>query len=215
MSHGVYKKIQLVSAEISKEGIAKKREGQVGAGKIKFRGIDDVYNALSSIISSVGLVVVPTVLSCERSVINRDGGKFSQHVHLEMQFKLFDPDDGSSVEGSSMGESIDTSDKACGKAHSYAYKNFMFQLLCIPLEGQDNDVENHNHNFKPASITREQANELNDLIEEVNADLTALKAFYKIESIESMPKELYGRVRAALEKKKANPELEKLKKTME
>lgn len=43
-----------------------------------------------------------------------------------------------------MGEGLDKGDKASGKLMSYAYKNLMFQLFCIPVEGQpDPDTDGY------------------------------------------------------------------------
>jgi len=142
---GVFKKISQVTAALRVEGIGKDRKVSAGAGgSYAFRGIDDVYCHLSRALVSAGLVIIPKVISNDLSIIERDGGKVSRHVVLHVEFTLIDTDDGSEFTGSGYGEALDTSDKAFGKAASYAYKSFCFQAFCIPTEG-DNDTENSNH----------------------------------------------------------------------
>lgn len=59
---GVYKKIHRVISELRKEGISKSNEAKGFGMGYKFRGIDDVYNALSGVISEVGLIIIPKVV---------------------------------------------------------------------------------------------------------------------------------------------------------
>ena len=61
----VYQAIGAVSAAMSHSGIAKGRSNQQQG--YKFRGIDDVYNALAPIISKHGLVILPRVMRREVS----------------------------------------------------------------------------------------------------------------------------------------------------
>src|SRR5690348_3463588 len=71
----VYAAIEAVMAEVGKDGIAKDRynDGQ----KYKFRGIDDVYNALAPILARHHLIIVPRVLSREKTerVSIKDDGR--------------------------------------------------------------------------------------------------------------------------------------------
>jgi hypothetical protein len=59
-----------------------------------------------------------------------------------MRFTLYAAD-GSSVDTEAIGEAMDSGDKGMNKAMSYAYKYAMLQLLCIPTEAIDGDVETH------------------------------------------------------------------------
>jgi hypothetical protein len=54
----VYQAIAEVQGELAKTGIAKNRKNQQGSGYM-FRGIDDVYAALSPLLSAHKLVVIP------------------------------------------------------------------------------------------------------------------------------------------------------------
>lgn len=53
----VYKAINAVQAALSKIGIAKDKQAQ----GYKFRGIDDVYNAISPLLAEHGLCILPRI----------------------------------------------------------------------------------------------------------------------------------------------------------
>jgi hypothetical protein len=61
-----------------------------------------------------------------------------------MEFALVSGEDGSSHVISTIGEAMDSGDKATNKAMSAAYKYALMQAFCIPTEG-DNDSENQTH----------------------------------------------------------------------
>ena len=59
----VYQAIAAVMSDLAKEGISKDRKNaQQG---YNFRGIDDMYNALSGPLSRNGLVIIPRVTSIQ------------------------------------------------------------------------------------------------------------------------------------------------------
>lgn len=137
----VYAKIAAVQGELAKVGIAKNRRNQQGSG-YNFRGIDDVYSALSPLLASHGLVIVPRVTN--REVIERasksGGALFYVTVHAEFDF--ISADDGSIHTAATFGEAMDSADKATNKAMSAAYKYAAFMTFAIPTEG-DNDADAH------------------------------------------------------------------------
>lgn len=137
----VYAKIAAVQGELAKVGIAKNRRNQQGSG-YNFRGIDDVYSALSPLLASHGLVIVPRVTT--REVIERTskngGALFYVTVHAEFDF--ISADDGSIHTAATFGEAMDSGDKATNKAMSAAYKYAAFMTFAIPTEG-DNDADAH------------------------------------------------------------------------
>jgi hypothetical protein len=138
----VYQCIAAVSAEIATTGIAKNRQNT--EQKYKFRGIDDVYNALAPILSKHGLVIIPRILNrvvAERTT--KSGGAIF-NVTVEAEFDFVSIADGSTVTARTFGEAMDTGDKATNKAMSAAYKYVTFQAFCIPTEG-DNDADQTTH----------------------------------------------------------------------
>lgn len=139
----VYKAINAVQAALSKTGIAKDRTNSQGSG-YKFRGIDDVYNAVAPLLAEHGLCILPRVLSrtCEERVSKNGGALF--YVTVESEFDFVCAEDGSTHTVKTFGEAMDSGDKATNKAMSAAYKYAAFQAFSIPTEG-DNDADSHTH----------------------------------------------------------------------
>lgn len=135
----VYQAIAEVQGELAKVGIAKNRKNTQGAG-YNFRGIDDVYAALSPLLSAHKLVVIPRVI--QREVIERQskngGALFYVTVHAEFDF--VSALDGTVHTAATFGEAMDSSDKATNKAMSAAYKYAAFMTFAIPTDG-DNDAD--------------------------------------------------------------------------
>lgn len=138
----VYAAIAAVTADMAKEGIAKgRRNTQQG---YQFRGIDDVYNALSPVLAKHRLCILPRVT--ERKVQERETqrGGVLFYVTVRVEFDFVSADDGSVHTVSTYGEAMDSADKATNKAMSAAYKYAAFQTFCIPTEG-DNDADATTH----------------------------------------------------------------------
>ena len=134
----VYECIAEVSAELAQAGISKTRQNaQQG---YKFRGIDDVYNALAPIIAKHKLVIIPRILA--RSLMERTtkNGAALFYVTVEAEFDFVSAIDASKVTARTFGEAMDSADKATNKAMSAAYKYAAFQTFCIPTEGE-NDAD--------------------------------------------------------------------------
>jgi hypothetical protein len=138
----VYECIAAVSAELAQTGIAKDRKNDQQG--YTFRGIDDVYNALASVIAKHHLVILPRILS--RSVVERttQKGGVLFYVTVEAEFDFVSAKDGSKHVVRTYGEAMDSGDKATNKAMSAAYKYAAMQTFCIPTEG-DHDSENQTH----------------------------------------------------------------------
>jgi glutamine synthetase len=147
----VYQAINAVQTELCKIGIAKDSRNTQGQG-YNFRGIDAVYNVLSSIMAQNGLVIVPRMLArtCEERVSKSGGALF--YVTVEAEFDLISAEDGSKHTARTFGEAMDSGDKATNKAMSAAYKYMAFQTFAIPTSG-DNDADSSTHEVarkKPA-----------------------------------------------------------------
>jgi len=142
----VYQCINKVQAALSKDGIAKDQKNT--QQNWKFRGIDDVYNALAPVLAEHGLCILPKVLS--RSVVERTtkSGGVMFYVTLEVEYILVCAEDGSAHSIVTIGEAMDSGDKATNKALSAAYKYACLQTFCIPIEG-DSDADATTHEVKP------------------------------------------------------------------
>jgi hypothetical protein len=143
----VYSAIAEVMGKLAKVGIGKNnKNAQQG---YKFRGIDDVYNALSSLLSEAKLMILPRVLN--RSVTEREtkNGGVLFYVVVDVDFDLVSAVDGTSHTVHVIGEAMDSGDKATNKAMSAAYKYACMEVFCIPTEG-DNDADATTHDdLKP------------------------------------------------------------------
>lgn len=136
----VYQAISEVAADMSRYGIGKRQQNK--AQGFRFRGIDDVYNALSGSLVAHGLVMLPRVLS--RSISERQGrsGGAIFSVAVEVAYDLIAVEDASTHTVVIVGEAMDAGDKATSKALSMAYKYAALQTFCIPIEGEpDADAE--------------------------------------------------------------------------
>ncbi len=137
----VYKAIAAVTGELAKTGIAKGSKNEQQG--YKFRGIDDVYNALSGLLSANGLCLLPRVT--KRSVTERQtkSGTTLFYVVLDVDYDIVHVD-GSKHSVTVIGEAMDSGDKATNKAMSAAYKYMALQVFCIPTGG-DNDADKTTH----------------------------------------------------------------------
>jgi len=145
----VYQSINAVMRDLAAEGISKSRKNT--QQNYAFRGIDDVYNALSSVLSRHGLVMLPRILSrtIEERTTQKGGVLF--YVTVEAEFDLVASEDGSTHTIRTYGEAMDSADKATNKAMSAAYKYAAMQAFCIPTEG-DNDADSTTHDVAARQV---------------------------------------------------------------
>jgi len=138
----VYAKIAIVQGALAKHGIGKNNQAQ----GYKFRGIDDVYNALAPLLAEHRLCVLPRMLAREIAERTTGNGKPLFFVTVEAEFDFVSADDGSTHTVRTFGEAMDMSDKATNKAMSAAYKYAAFMTFAIPTEG-DNDADATSHDI--------------------------------------------------------------------
>jgi hypothetical protein len=138
----VYKAISLVTAEMSKVGISKDNKNL--QQNYKFRGIDDVYGALSPMLAKHMLCILPRVMDRTVTEQQSKSGGILFYTVLRVEFDLVSAKDGSKHTICTVGEAMDSGDKSSNKAMSAAYKYACFQAFCIPTEG-DNDADATTH----------------------------------------------------------------------
>lgn len=173
----VYQAINKVQKALSETGISKDRRNQQQG--YQFRGIDDVYNALSPLLAENGLCILPRMLSrtCEERQTAKGGVLF--YVTVEAEFDFVCAEDGSKCVVRTYGEAMDSGDKATNKAMSAAYKYAAFQTFAIPTEGNP-DADSETHTVAPK--TREEAKP------RLNMDdaIIALRESDSLESLQSV-----------------------------
>lgn len=138
--HKIYEAITKVMADVESIGKNKKNTFQ---GYV-FRGIDDMYNAIHPALVKNGVFCCPQVVKAESFEIRKTKGNEEQinfRVLLTVNHKFY-AHDGSFIEVITLGEGIDTSDKASNKAMSAAMKYAFIELLSIPTEDiADSDAD--------------------------------------------------------------------------
>jgi len=197
----IFKALSAVQSDLSIVGIAKNQQNSHQG--YKFRGIDDVLNTLAPIIAEHGVLIIPNVLSKDVKTINTARGGVASHVILEVGFVLYDQE-GDSICHTAYGEAIDTSDKAVNKAMTAAYKYFLFQAFCIPIEGlEDADSQQPEQaELQPALVTADTLAQIISLCEETGEDIQRYVDWYKVSETKLIPQEKAVRIVANLTRKK-------------
>lgn len=135
----IYKAISGVMADIGAVG---KNDVNKSQG-FNYRGIDTVMNALNPVMVKHKVFCVPEVLEQSREERTTKGGSLLIYSICKIRFKFYTTD-GSCVEAVTIGEGMDSGDKATNKAMSVAFKYACFQVFCIPTEEMaDPDSESH------------------------------------------------------------------------
>ncbi len=114
----------------------------------KYRGIDDVMNALQPIFAELLIFPMPEVLEEHREERTTKTGSAMTYTVLKVQYTFY-ASDGSSVSCVVIGEGMDSADKSASKAMSIAFKYACFQMLCIPTEETAPDPDRDYHEKMP------------------------------------------------------------------
>jgi hypothetical protein len=114
----------------------KKKNGGGGAYNFAFRGIDDVYNALHSVMAKHKVFSVPEVLEDKHEERKTKSGGYLIYRVLKIKYTFY-AEDGSSVSATVIGEGMDSGDKASNKAMSIADKYCLIQAFKIPVADMD------------------------------------------------------------------------------
>ena len=200
----VYQAISAVQKDLSTQGISKDRKNMQGSG-YAFRGIDDVYNALSPALARHGLCILPRVLNRESIERQSKAGGALFYITVEVEFDLV-AEDGSKHTIKTFGEAMDSGDKATNKAMSAAYKYACMQSFCIPTEG-DNDADAQTHQVAP-KVEKPKGIELDNIKAQMASAVSYenLKDIFK-EAWTTCLKEQQIPLKAAYDEFKANWEI--------
>lgn len=172
----IYQAISGVMADIGAIGKDKKNAQQ----GFKYRGVDDVMNALQPVMVKHGLFVVPEIIDQKREERQTSRGGNLIYSVCTVRYTFY-AKDGSSVQCVVIGEGMDSGDKATNKAMSIAFKYACFQVFCIPTEEmKDPDAEVHevvpkNERTEDPKIAaaKAKANEVKRMLVKIMGDKTA------------------------------------------
>lgn len=188
----IFKQISLITEAVS--AVPKDKSGT--GINYKFRGVDDLMNALNPLFGKFGVVLSATILNSEvlyfeNVKLDREGNEIKTKwtsVFLKMKYSLF-ADDGSSVSFETIGEGRDNSDKAHNKAMSAALKYFLMHAFLVPTKDiDDSDSENAEIETKGENSIASKQSALNLLKAFSGLGISAKEIFQliKIESVEQM-----------------------------
>lgn len=106
--------------------------------KFSFRGVDRVVNAVAPILRKHGLFVMPEVRATEYRDVPRANGGRSHECVVTVAWHWIGPK-GDELVAVTMGEALDTADKATSKAQAVAWRTCLIQMLAIPTGDPDPD----------------------------------------------------------------------------
>lgn len=134
------------------------KEGRNQAQNFRFRGVDQVMNALHPALVEHGVIIIPIVLEKDFELRTNAKGTQMTFARLTMEYRFIAASDGSSVSAVVVGEAADSGDKTCSKCMAIAYKYACFQVLSIPTEETASDPDSTTHEpstHLPKEATRE------------------------------------------------------------
>ena len=138
MAPGIYQALANVCKSI---GHVEKNQQCEGAARYKYRGIDDVYNAIHNALGANGIFILPHVIDRRNSQRETVKGRVMEYVLLRVRYE-FCHVDGSKVACEVIGEAMDSGDKGTNKAMAIAHKYALLQMFCIPTQDMpDPDAE--------------------------------------------------------------------------
>lgn len=143
----IYGQMAKIMAEIT--AIAKdKRNDQQG---FKYRGIDDVYNAVNPLFAKHGVFMTSRIIDKVRDERTNAKGTILAFTCLRIEYTFW-AEDGSSVSTEVEGEGMDSGDKSSNKAMAVGHKYALLQAFCIPTQDLD-DPDAEVHEAAPAQRT--------------------------------------------------------------
>lgn len=128
----------------------------------KYRGVDDVYNALQPLFAKHGIFNTVEIISKEDNVAKNDKGKAEHSVNLHVRYHFISTLDESEITVDGISDATDTSDKASSKALAQAHKYALLQLFMVPTDDfKDCDSGDTGGQMaeKPAQRTAQKSNQ--------------------------------------------------------
>lgn len=203
----IYKSIIKVMEEVGCVGKNQKNQQQ----GFKFRGVDDVMNAIYPALVKNKVFIVPEVLEQEREERQTKSGSSMIYSVCKIRYTFF-AEDGSSISAVVVGEGMDVGDKATNKAMSIAFKYACFQVFCIPTEEmKDPDAETPeesvekkkntvpNAPVQSADSPENKINELKRALKKNGIRLQTIYTLYQVESLEELSDKKYNNIMEHLE----------------
>ena len=165
----IFQKIPLIMKDLG--SIGKDRDAGGQGFSYKFRGIDDVYNAIHGLLAKHKVFTAPVVLDATHEERESSKGKTLIYRIFRIQYRFY-AEDGSYFDSIVIGEGMDYGDKAGNKAMSVAHKYALLQVFCVPTE-DSKDPENDSHEVRKKKTKPKEAQKSKD--DGIAADSEKLK----------------------------------------
>lgn len=134
----------------------------------KYRGIDAVMNAINPALVKNHVFIVPEVLDQQRQERTTNKGAVLIYSICRIKYTFY-AEDGSFIEAVTVGEGMDSGDKATNKAMAIAFKYACFQVFCIPTEEMKDPDGETPEPVAPATqfipATTEQLHKINEFVD--------------------------------------------------
>ena len=182
----IYKAITAIMSEMDAIGKDHTNKQQ---GNFKYRGIDDVMNALHPLLIKHKVFLVPEILEQTREERTTKAGGNLIYSICKIKYTFY-AEDGSKIESIVIGEGMDSGDKATNKAMAVAFKYVCFQVFCIPT-GDDPDAESHEVKGKVYEEEPDAQEFIEDFIyvcKDCGEEITATSKRTKVEVLEGARK---------------------------
>ena len=194
----IYESITKIMEEVPAIGKTKTNKVQ----GFKFRGIDDVMNALQPLLSKNKVFIVPEILEQTREERTTSKGGNLIYSICKIKYKFY-AEDGTFIEAITIGEGMDSGDKATNKAMAIAMKYALFQVFCIPTEEmKDPDSESPEESIKKEKlVTETQAKTVYAIMKQKGLDVEKnLKDNYGISNTSELTTKQYTNILTAIKK---------------
>lgn len=200
----IYQSITKIMEEVPSIGKTQRNKTQ----GFMYRGIDDVMNALQPLLAKNKVFIVPEILEQTREERTTSKGGNLIYSICKIKYKFY-AEDGSSVEAITIGEGMDSGDKATNKAMAIAMKYALFQVFCIPTdEMKDSDSETPEQSTKKSSVTDNKISEadakkVEAMMKEMGWNVEELlQKNYKISKTTDLTASQYVKILEAIKKAK-------------
>lgn len=200
----IYQSITKIMEEVPSIGKTQRNKTQ----GFMYRGIDDVMNALQPLLAKNKVFIVPEILEQTREERTTSKGGNLIYSICKIKYKFY-AEDGSSVEAITIGEGMDSGDKATNKAMAIAMKYALFQVFCIPTdEMKDPDSETPEQSTKKSNttdnkISETDAKKVEAMMKEMGWNVEELlQKNYKISKTTDLTASQYVKILEAIKKAK-------------
>lgn len=190
--------IQQVIAAFAEHGIGKNQKNEQQG--FAYRGIDDVLNRMAQHLVAAKLVIIPKVVSRDVQERLNSRGNPLFYVTLTVDYTIASVVDGSTVTVTTVGEAMDSGDKATNKALSAAYKYMAFQTFAIPI-AEDADRTTHTLAPKEKVLGAAELDSIRALCKEAGFDEAKIAGIYGVDALESVPLSATAEITSNLQKK--------------